>query len=88
MTLMKSFFLITAILVALNPPAGGAEKSTKHEKRVCHREASTGSIMPKVVCRTAAEAKAEAERAKREADGARQIQREHMQMQTQSGSGG
>ena len=55
-------------------PSAPAPTPPPKPKLICHSEASTGSITPRRVCRTAEQAAADREQAKRDAD----YLREHM----------
>ena len=78
-----------AVLVALQPSAASAtdfsapsdQKGTQakpdkvKEKMICHRETPTGSVRPVRICKTQAEADADAARAQQQLDNMNEMRR-------------
>lgn len=52
---MLTALILTAALQAATPQAAPAPEKPKAEKKICRRDAATGSIMTMRICRTQAE---------------------------------
>ena len=62
-----------------------ADAETAKEKKVCRRQIPTGSVMPKTVCRTKAQWEALTDKAQRDLDRTRDIERSRSSVGTARG---